>query len=90
MQLKKIGEYKLKPEALQSHPITLCGECYEEAKVATKYRDTSSAVDSEELRVIHVHFEEVDVSHCCGELLVLTNEGEEEISSDHAYEYKRF
>ncbi|MBD1559476.1 hypothetical protein HC752_21265 [Vibrio sp. S9_S30] len=88
MELKKIGEHKLKPEAIKTHPVILCGECYGETKAITEYRDTSSAVDCEELSVIHVHFEEVHVSQCCRDLLVLVNNDEDELTSDDAYEYK--
>jgi len=88
MELNKIGEYKLKPEAVETHPVILCGECYGETKAKIKYRSVSSAVNSEDLSVIHVHFEEVHVSPCCDSLLVLLKTAEDELGPNDAYEYK--
>ena len=42
----------------------------------------------EEMDILWVHFEEVDRSECCGDLVHLVNNNDQAVFGDKAYEYK--
>ena len=88
MELKKVGEYKIRQEVLKTHPTVVCGHCGSETKLKVKYQDVGTSVDPEEMDILWVHFEEVDRSECCGDLVHLVNNNDQAVFGDKAYEYK--
>lgn len=86
-KINKVGEHKVDDYALEDYPMVICEQCGDETTLKTVYQDVRTQIDSEEMDLIRLDFEENHRSSCCGELVFLVNDKDEEIHDDDVYTY---